>query len=485
MKHSKQLFTHYMTIWARLLQQAAGTSDPATYLLSHDARTPLFYLEGMTRVLMHENNPKKMRRLNEWFKKIEDALGTMDYYTGMIQDFNSNRKIPVSLKRELVESLKSAAANLNTLLIELGWLGEKANRLQKIHQYNQDMDWLTQKNLHLALKKRYQSDVRSIVRAMKRPFEEIERDVHELRRDVRWLSIYPQAFKGFVNLQTVDPIPESLLKYATPETVQSPFNQLAKVAGVNKVLNLNTHAYYAMSWLISQLGVLKDSGLRLLALAELLKTHNNLSEAEALKSAQTMLGAAQPSVDDLLNTARGLILQLQNDKTFTQLLIAKDTPVVKVQPAVKSAVKAKAKATTKPAVKAPNKAAPKIRATSAVKTTASKTTASKATATKTTASKTPAVRTTRVMGAVGATRATPATKARAATRTTTRTKPATKPSTTAATKTPVSKTRTTTTRTTPAIKAPTKAPTKAAAATSRTTTRATTSTPRARKPTKP
>ena len=53
MKHSKQLFTHYISLWARLLQQSASTADPATHLLTHDARTPLFYLEGMTRVLMH------------------------------------------------------------------------------------------------------------------------------------------------------------------------------------------------------------------------------------------------------------------------------------------------------------------------------------------------------------------------------------------------------------------------------------------------
>ena len=42
MKNTQQLFVHYTTVWTRLLQQAAGTPDPATYLLEHDARTPLF-----------------------------------------------------------------------------------------------------------------------------------------------------------------------------------------------------------------------------------------------------------------------------------------------------------------------------------------------------------------------------------------------------------------------------------------------------------
>lgn len=365
MKYSKQLFTHYMSIWARLLQQAAGTTDPAAYLLSHDARTPLFYLEAMTRVLMHEHNPKKMRRLNEWFKKMEDALGLMDYYAGLINDFKGNRKIPQTIKQDLVEELKSATTNLNTLLIELGWLGEKADRVRKIHQYSQQMDWLGQKNLHAALKQRYQSDVHSITRRMKQPFEEIERDVHELRRDVRWLSIYPQAFKGLINLRAIEPTPEALLKYASPEIVQSPYNQLPSVSNVNKVLYLNISAYYAMSWLIAQLGVLKDSGLRLLALAQRLQAHQKCSEAEALKNAQTMLGTTQPSVDDLLNTARGLIVQMQNDKVLSQLLLSKQTPITKTTRVTKATPATQPSATTRTTPTPP--ANPKTRVTPTTK----------------------------------------------------------------------------------------------------------------------
>ena len=365
MKYSKQLFTHYMSIWARLLQQAAGTTDPAAYLLSHDARTPLFYLEAMTRVLMHEHNPKKMRRLNEWFKKMEDALGLMDYYAGLINVFKGNRKIPQTIKQDLVEELKSATTNLNTLLIELGWLGEKADRVRKIHQYSQQMDWLGQKNLHAALKQRYQSDVHSITRRMKQPFEEIERDVHELRRDVRWLSIYPQAFKGLINLRAIEPTPEALLKYASPEIVQSPYNQLPSVSNVNKVLYLNISAYYAMSWLIAQLGVLKDSGLRLLALAQRLQAHQKCSEAEALKNAQTMLGTTQLSVDDLLNTARGLIVQMQNDKVLSQLLLSKQTPITKTTRVTKATPATQPSATTRTTPTPP--ANPKTRVTPTTK----------------------------------------------------------------------------------------------------------------------
>ena len=353
MKHSKQLFTHYISLWARLLQQSASTADPATHLLTHDARTPLFYLEGMTRVLMHEHNPKKMRRLNEWFKKLEDALGAMDYFAAHIKDVKNNRKIPLTYKREWQAQLTIATAQFNTLLIELGWLGEAADRLQTVHKMLKKMDWLSDKDLHTALKKRYLADIASVVHQMKNPITEIEKDIHELRRDVRWLSIYPQAFKGFVGLYTVEPAPAALIKYATTETVHSPYNQLPAVQEIKKDLRLNRHAYYAMSWLIAQLGTLKDSGLRLHAVAEQVRTHK-CSQKEALRDAQTMLGSTQPSIDDLLNTARGLVIQIQNDKALSQLLIAKETAVVQAQPAVKKTVNATVKATSKtPATQTP------------------------------------------------------------------------------------------------------------------------------------
>ena len=413
MKHSKQLFTHYISLWARLLQQSASTADPATHLLTHDARTPLFYLEGMTRVLMHEHNPKKMRRLNEWFKKLEDALGAMDYFAAHIKDVKNNRKIPLTYKREWQAQLTIATAQFNTLLIELGWLGEAADRLQTVHKMLKKMDWLSDKDLHTALKKRYLADIASVVHQMKNPITEIEKDIHELRRDVRWLSIYPQAFKGFVGLYTVEPAPAALIKYATTETVHSPYNQLPAVQEIKKDLRLNRHAYYAMSWLIAQLGTLKDSGLRLHAVAEQVRTHKKCSQKEALRDAQTMLGSTQPSIDDLLNTARGLVIQIQNDKAFSQLLITKDTAVVQAKPTVKTTVNAAVKAT------------PKTRATTALKTPATKTPVTK-------------TRTTPVSKPRTTTRATPATK--------TRMTSASKPRTTKAPTTPRTTTRTPTTR---------------------------------------
>ena len=220
--------------------------------------------------------------------------------------------------------------------------------------------------------------------------------------------------------------------------MQSPYNQLPAVQEIKKDLRLNRHAYYAMSWLIAQLGTLKDSGLRLHVVAEQVRTHKKCSQKEALRDAQTLLGQTQPSIDDLLNTARGLVIQIQNDKAFSQLLITKDTAVVQAKPAVKTTVNATVKAT------------PKTRATTALKTPATKT-------------------------PVTETRTTPVSKPRTTTRATPATKASTTSRTTATTKTPASKTSAIT-RATPAVKTP--------ATKARVTTRATPTT-RTHKPTKP
>ena len=329
MKHVKQLFVHYTTLWVRLLQQAAGTTDPASYLLAHDARTPLFYLEGMTRVLMNVHDKKKLSALNEQFKALEDGLGAMDYYSGLLKDFNPNKQL-TEFKQNLETHRTITAAQMNTLLEQYGWLETADNRsdspklessqLQNLQKVFRKIDWLSDQEMSKALKKEYKSALSELKQQLKQPLREVEADVHELRRDVRWLSIYPQAFKGFVNLKPSEPMPEAFAKYATEAIVKSPFNQLPQVEGMKHVLHMNTHAYYAMSWLIAELGELKDQGLRLLALSEWLREHKKLSASQAEQAAVMIIGKDQLGVDKLLAKAQEIVNQIRADKVLKQLL---------------------------------------------------------------------------------------------------------------------------------------------------------------------
>ena len=330
MKNTQQLFVHYTTVWTRLLQQAAGSPDPATYLLEHDARTPLFYLEGMSRVLMSAQKDKKMASLNAQFKALEDGLGVMDYYAGLLKDFKQIKQL-TEFQQNLETHRTIASAQMNSLLEHYGWLENfdttatdgaqaQSDRLKKIQKMYKKIDWLSDKKMRKALKQHYKDALSELKQQIKRPLKEVERDMHELRRDVRWLSIYPQAFKGFINLAPSEPMPESFAKYATDDIVKSPFNQLPQVEGMTHILYLNTHAYYAMSWLIAELGALKDQGLRLLALTDGLIEHKKLSSSQANQAAVMIIGNDQLGVDKLLAKAQEIANQIRQDKVFSQLL---------------------------------------------------------------------------------------------------------------------------------------------------------------------
>ena len=99
-------------------------------------------------------------------------------------------------------------------------------------------------------------------------FTDLESQVHELRRKLRWLSIYPQTLQGGIQLTKTSARDKNVKKYLTPEIVNSPFNKMP-TAGTNRyVLTFNRDYFLALSWMISELGKLKDQGLRLTVLNE-------------------------------------------------------------------------------------------------------------------------------------------------------------------------------------------------------------------------
>jgi hypothetical protein len=319
MKHVKVLFKHHLSVWSNLLVEADLQANPAVWLLSNNARTVLFYLEAMTRLLAQMHHPKKFTKLNERFKCLEDGLGSMDYYAGLLKDFKGNKKIPATIVSELDEQYQTEAFKFNALLREQGWLGNKANRMTKIKQAIKEIDWLEDAAFKDELKRYYLQQIEQLNKQISEPFTDIEAGIHELRRDVRWLSIYPQAFKGLVALKPAVAA-QKWQKYCTPEIINSPFNQLPRADDVTDVLMLNANPFYAMSWLIAALGTLKDQGLRLLALSQAWQRTEGLTPEQADERALATLGAGQASEQELLDAARKIAVQVKRDAVFSGLL---------------------------------------------------------------------------------------------------------------------------------------------------------------------
>ena len=113
--------------------------------------------------------------------------------------------------------------------------------------------------------------------------------MHELRRKLRWLSIYPQALGGCIQLTETPSNDDNVSKYLVPEIVNSPFNKLPPPGANRYLLMFNKDNFLALSWMISELGKLKDQGLRVVVMAEAGKT----SKSDAKNNAAILAKASE------------------------------------------------------------------------------------------------------------------------------------------------------------------------------------------------
>lgn len=321
MKNVKILFKHHLSVWANLLIEAQNHSNAAEFLLANNARTTLFYLEAITRVLGTMHDKKNFAKLNERFKLIEDSFGEVDYHQTWATDFAGNPKIPTAVLDSVTAQTSIALFKCNALLIEQGWLGKNASRLSKVKQLSKKIDWLDDEKFSAKLYEFYQTEISKITQQLGESLDEIEAGVHELRRDVRWLSIYPQAFKGFVTLKPARITAAKWNKYLTPKIVNSPFNQLTRADDIAPI-EMNANAFYAMSWLIDALGTLKDQGLRLL---ELSKVWGEIEGVDAQELALAALGREQANQTEILSAARIVVAQVKRDLVLKSLLAVRRT----------------------------------------------------------------------------------------------------------------------------------------------------------------
>jgi len=283
-------FEFYLGKVEGLLGEAAGQADAAAWLYQNGARTPIFMLEGLAKLYGNIHNKKRFGKIEEHFKLLEDALGAIDYYDGFAKQFAADKKAPKGAEASARAKANEKTAALNALLIKKGWLGKNADRLAKIRKKLADADWLDEKAEMKAIETVYRNSISKIdafADQYRGGFTELESQVHELRRKLRWLSIYPQALQGCVQLTEAASGDKNVAKYLTPEITGSPFNKMPD-AGTNRyLLILNKDYFLALSWMISELGRLKDAGLRLVVLNEA----GTASKTNAKVEAKILAGA--------------------------------------------------------------------------------------------------------------------------------------------------------------------------------------------------
>jgi hypothetical protein len=316
-------FEFYLIQLDDLLLKASRTDNPALFLYQNDGRTKVFMLEGLAKLYAGMHNEKKFLKLKERFKQIEDSLGAVDYYDNFAKDFLADAEMPSTIRIFLEETRDKKLAELNVSLLKRKWINHDPLRTKKIRSKLKSMDWVnTEKEIGL-IKKFYVKSIEGINKFYEETgsaFSNLEEQVHELRRRLRWLSIYPQALQGAIQLKDSQIKDEAVEKYLIPEIVNSPFNKMPEQGNNSATLLLEKNYFLALSNMISALGKLKDKGLRVMVTAEAVKATQFVSEDIAMQRAFELNKMNNEGLKQIMGKAHELCDLYFSEKNLDKLV---------------------------------------------------------------------------------------------------------------------------------------------------------------------
>lgn len=323
MKQNNIQFNLHLQKISTLFKEARKEENPGRYLFQNDLRTSLFQVEALARIY-RVTGPKKKRfgKMREKFKQLEDMFGSIDYFEAISKEYSNNKKIPEDIRSYFSGQEEKALRKFNKLLKAKNWLDGK--QLKKINRDLGKTNWKGKDEQHSRLVKFYRSEIEKIMDFSKNgklAFKDVESGIHEFRRKLRWLSIYAQALQGCIELVDIEQERLDLENYLTDSVLSSPYNRLPPVE--DKKMHpfaLSKFCFYAISWMIEQLVILKDQGLGLLALAEAVKETEGIKIDKVIIRAREYLEKNAPSIADILSEANGITTQFFKDKILINLL---------------------------------------------------------------------------------------------------------------------------------------------------------------------
>lgn len=330
MKNGLARFDYFLNQLQELLVKSSKQKNPALWLYQNNARTPLFMLEGLAKLYSGIHNEKKFEKIKAHFKLLEDALGQIDYYDAFAKEFAGNNNIPAAITNYLQAQSREKIQSLNEILKEKEWLGDGNARIEKIRKKLENADWQNEKEEIKSIHRFYITAINKILEFINQKdfhFTNLENEMHEFRRMIRWLSIYPQALRGCIQLsKPATAAPAYLAKYLTKEITTSPFNIMSEAADQKYFLLFDQNRFYALSWMIAELGNLKDSGLKVEVIEEaILQTSpqgpaGKTNEKDALAEAYKLSGAEQSTIEQLLAEAGRLCKTFCKEKNLESLI---------------------------------------------------------------------------------------------------------------------------------------------------------------------
>ncbi len=295
-------FEYYLKQVEELTAKAEAQENPGLWLFTNDLRTRMFMLEALAKLHSKLHDKNTFEKLQEHFKELEDVLGDIDYYNEYENEYKDNPTVAPEILAYFRQKKENHIGELNVILVENKWIQNDKPRIEKIRKKLSEVEWLSEEEEIIAIKKYYRKAIESIKEfydSIKGKFTKMEEQVHELRRKIRWLSIYPQALRGSIQFSDDSTLEPYMEKYLVPEIVNSPFNKLPQATDQRHFLRIKKNHFLALSWLIAELGKLKDTGLGIIILQEAIKE----SEVQNAENLPTEVLQSKPSLEELLQRA--------------------------------------------------------------------------------------------------------------------------------------------------------------------------------------
>jgi len=305
-----------------LLKESKSQENKVFWLYENNFRTYFFMLEGLARIYSEAHNKKLFDKIKDKAKEIEDAFGWLDFYYQYNLLFSKNRKLSAEVKAYFGKKLEQSQETCHKLLKKEDWYN--GERIKKIRRQLKEADWkddVAEAEIFSTIYRQEANEILQFLRDNKFHFVDMEHDVHELRRKLRWLSIYPQAMQGAVKLVHNAKDKTKLAHYHSEAILASPYNQFKPSRKLGAHIQLGKPQFFALSWLIAELGELKDKGQQVEILIFVLMKLEGLTQEAAREKCYTLLNKTFPREEVLLKKASNLSQKFVSLHVLDELVI--------------------------------------------------------------------------------------------------------------------------------------------------------------------
>lgn len=254
-------FDPWMDALRKAIESEGATPDSvADQIVQGPSRIAAFNLQGLCRI--YGDADDMFGKMRDDFKDLEDVIGQWDKYNNVLDKAKSSNKSQ-AIVAKLEAKREEASQEIQRLMVDRKWVRDDGGetRLQKIQRHLDEYDW-----------KKYKKDREDVLKYLikelkaiddtKYKFKHLEEGngLHELRRDMRWVSIEMRITNGLI---TFEKNPQKCPSKAYQDLVnqpiaQSKYSQLPPSPTETDTCKIPQCLYLGMAEMIEEIGAIKD-----------------------------------------------------------------------------------------------------------------------------------------------------------------------------------------------------------------------------------